>query len=265
MHCETLSTERPVELATGFSEAARQRLLSVRGEPLFVADWLRPIFVHYEVAAESLQRDVPFQLDLHEGKAYVTLVAFTMHGMRPCRGGPLTTWLTKPIANNDFLNVRTYVRHRGETGIYFLSEWMNNRFSVRLGPWMFGLPYRFGELNYEHQHGHGKLAGRVGKIKCDQSFTYEAFPSEAAFVPCPAGSLDEFLLERYTAFTAHKTKRRFFRIWHQPWSQRAIPICVSDTRLIEKVWPWFAGSVLVGANYLVGARNVWMGRPHRAD
>src|SRR5690242_15200228 len=110
MHCETSkATERKAEL----SEAARRRLLSSRGEPLFLADWLRPVFIHYEVPARLLQRDVRFELDLHEGKAYVSLVAFTMRRMRPFYGGALTAWLLKPIANNDFLNVRTYVRHRG--------------------------------------------------------------------------------------------------------------------------------------------------------
>jgi hypothetical protein len=263
MHCETSSTEGTVETATDFSEAARRRLLSVKGEPLFLADWLRPVFVHFEVPVEKLQREVPFDLDLHNGKAYVSLVAFAMHRMRPFRGGRPAEWLLKPISRNDFLNVRTYVRHRGEAGIYFLAEWMNNRVSVRLGPWTFGLPYRFGELNYRHQYESGRLNGAVRETIHSSKFEYKAQVKNPAFAPCPAGSLDEFLLERYTAFTAHKTKRRFFRIWHRPWDQQAIQISVSDTRLIEKVWPWFADATLAGANFSPGARDVWMGRPHR--
>ncbi len=265
MHCETLSNERTTETGSDFSEAARRRLLSVKGEPLFLADWLRPVFVHYEVSAERLQREVPFELDLRDGKAYVSLVAFTMRRMRPFRGGPFTAWLLKPVAWNDFLNVRTYVRHRGEPGIYFLTEWMNNPFTVRLGPWTFGLPYRFGELNYQHEHGTGRVNGSVRETIHGPSFEYESELTESAFAPCPAGSLDEFLLERYTAFTAHKTKRRFFRIWHRPWVQQFIPISVPSIRLLENVWPWFADATLVGANYSPGARDVWMGRPHRVD
>jgi uncharacterized protein YqjF (DUF2071 family) len=264
MHCETSSIERAVEAENNFSEAARRRLLSVRGEPLFLADWLRPVFVHYEVPVEALQRDVPFELDLHEGKAYVSLVAFTMRGMRPFRGGRLAAWFFKPIASNDYLNVRTYVRHRGEPGIYFLTEWMNNRFSVGLGPWTFGLPYRFGELNYEH-HETGSLSGTVRETIRGPSLTYEANLATPVFTPCPAGSLDQFLLERYTAYTAHKTKRRFFRIWHEPWKQQAIHISVRDIRLLETIWPWFADAKLAGANYSPGARDVWMGRPHRVE
>src|SRR3569833_3455611 len=111
MHCETL-IERATETAAGLGAAARQRLLSIKGEPLLLADWLRPVFIHYEVPTALLQRDVPFELDLRHGKAYVSLVAFTMRRMRPFRGRVLTAWLLKPIANNDFLHVRTYVRHR---------------------------------------------------------------------------------------------------------------------------------------------------------
>jgi hypothetical protein len=51
------------------SVAARRRLLSVKGEPLFYADWLRVLFIHFEVDAGALQREVPFPLDLREGRA----------------------------------------------------------------------------------------------------------------------------------------------------------------------------------------------------
>src|SRR5438105_955225 len=63
------------------SEAAQRRLLSVPGEPLFVADWERALMIHYQVDPEELQRVVPFELDLHEGRAFVTLVAFTLRRM----------------------------------------------------------------------------------------------------------------------------------------------------------------------------------------
>src|SRR5579864_9146644 len=108
MHCETYSIQSPAESA---GERARKRLLSVKGEPLFLADWVHPVFIHYEVPANELQSDVPFELDLFEGKAYVSLVAFTMQRMRPYRGGRLAACLLEPVSNNDFLNFRTYVRH----------------------------------------------------------------------------------------------------------------------------------------------------------
>src|SRR5437016_4346568 len=122
------------------SFAARCRILMNRGEPLFYADWLRAVFIHYEADPEALQREVPFELDLDDGMAYVSLVAFTMRDMRPRIGGRLAAWLLKPISTHEFLNARTYVRHGDETGIYFLAEWLSNPLSVLLGPVTFGLP-----------------------------------------------------------------------------------------------------------------------------
>jgi uncharacterized protein YqjF (DUF2071 family) len=262
MQCKTLNIPKPAEPHAG-SEAARVRLLSIKGEPLFLADWMGVVFTHYEVPAAELQSQVPFQIDLFEDKAYVSLVAFTMQRMRPFRGGSLTSWLLKPIAKNDFLNFRTYVRHEGEPGIYFLTEWMNNPFSVRLGPVTFGLPYNFSVLKYQNVHELGNLRGAVCEKANGRSFAYDAELTQTEFTPCPTGSLDEFLLERYTAFTSHGAKRRFFRIWHPPWRQQRIEVSVTDSRLVTAKWQWFTQARLVSGNYSPGTRNVWMGRPHR--
>lgn len=262
MHCETSSIQSPLE---SISEAARRRLLSVRGEPLFLADWLRLVFIHYEVPAQELQPDVPFELDLFDGKAYVSLVAFAMRRMHPRVGGRFAAWLLKPIASNNYLNVRTYVRHRNEPGIYFITEWMNNPLSVWLGPWTFGLPYRFGKLDYQHAHEAGALDGLVREYRHGQSLTYHAQLRENRFTTCSKGTLDEFLLERYTAFTCHGTKRRFFRVWHPPWPQTQISVSVTESRLLTQNWPWFARARLVSGNYSHGAYDIWMGRPHSAE
>lgn len=246
------------------SEAARRRMLAMRGEPLFLADWLRAVFVHYEVPADKLQREVPFELDLHDGKAYVTLVAFTLDAMRLRAGGRLAAWMMRPIASNRFLNVRTYVRHRGEPGIYFIREWLDNRLSVRLGPATFGLPYRFGKLNYEHAHESGAMRGVVRETSNGPAFRYRAtLDAGKEFQPCAAGSLDDFLIERYLAFTSHGGTRRFFRVWHPPWRQARVEVVVDDRSLPAHAWSWFADARLVGANYSPGVTDVWMGRPQR--
>lgn len=245
------------------SETARQRMLAVRGEPLFYADWLRAVFIHYEVDAGDLQRAVPFELDLDDGRAYVSLVAFTMRGMHPRIGGRLGGLLFKPIATHHFLNVRAYVKHQGESGIYFLAEWLSNPLAVRLGPPAFGLPYRLGRLDYRHRHEHGMLQGSVYAANGRPRLEYKApFDPGRPFSPCQSGSRDEFLMERYTAFTERKLRRRFFRIWHPPWPQVRIEIRITDASLLTCAWPWFTQAVLIGANYSPGVERVWMGRPH---
>src|SRR5688572_11058560 len=99
----------------------RARMLAHPGEPPLVADGERTLMIHYELDPVALAKCVPFPLDLHEGRAYVSLVAFTLRGMRPWHGGRLMEWLFRPIATHGFLNVRTYVKVHGESGIYFLA------------------------------------------------------------------------------------------------------------------------------------------------
>ncbi len=256
-----LKTEM-TEASGKLSEAARQRMLGDWGEPLFYADWLRAVFIHFEVEAEVLQRGVPFELDLHEGRAYVSLVAFTMQGMRPRVGGALGKWLFKPIATHEFLNVRAYVRHEGEPGIYFLAEWLPNPLSVKLGPPIFGLPYRLGKFEYQHQHEKGELHGVVTNVDNSARLEYRAeLDCGLPFGSCERYSLEEFLMERYTAFTKINSRRRFFRIWHPPWPQTEIRLNLLDTGLLTGAWPWFTEAKLIGANYSPGMREVWMGQP----
>jgi uncharacterized protein YqjF (DUF2071 family) len=244
------------------SEAARRRMLALPGEPMFYARWDRAVFIHYAADAATLQRDVPFELDLRDGRAFVSIVAFTLARMRPRIGGRFGEWLFKPIATHEFLNVRTYVRHRGEPGIYFLAEWLSNPLSVHLGPRTFGLPYKFGRLTYDHARVRGDIRGTVEAR--EGRLTYQGNVADNSFAPSEPGSLTEFMLERYTAFTQQRKRARFFRVWHLPWKQAPAEIEVTADKLIASTGLWWKTAEPVGANYSSGA-EVWMGRPHRID
>ncbi len=237
-----------------WSVAARRTFDAVEGRPLFHAGWRRTVFIHYAVDPAALQPQVPFPLETRDGKAYVSLVAFTLSDMRFAAGGP-------PLTTHGFLNIRTYLRGNG---IYFLAEWLPNPFCVLLGPRLYGLPYRRGRLDYDHLHESGRLHGRVQAR--DGALEFEApIDPRAAFAPCEAGSLDEFLLERYTAFTKNGDRERLFRVWHQPWPQVPIDVTMHDDSLVASTGPWFRDARRAGANYSPGFEKVWMGRPRRRD
>jgi uncharacterized protein YqjF (DUF2071 family) len=255
---------RPVSPASE-SGAARQRMQLQRGEPLFLADWMRVLMLHFEVDADRLQRDVAYLLDLYKGRALVTLVAFAMENMHPRVGGKLGEWLIRPIASHSFLNVRTYVRHRGEPGIHFLAEWLSSWLAVQLGPRTFGLPYRHGRIRYEHDWEHGALSGRVMDVGSRAWFRYqgETVPG-TPLVHCEPGSPGHWLMERYTAFNSAGGRKKFFRVWHPPWPQFAVNVSVPEKSLLTSSWPWFADARLVSCNFSPGLRGVWMGRPHSA-
>ncbi|MEY4483640.1 MAG: hypothetical protein RL693_1092 [Verrucomicrobiota bacterium] len=243
------------------SAVAREALLADRGEPLFLADWERTLMLHYEVEPNILQPYVPFALDVLHGKAYVSLVAFTMRGLAPRRGGRACALLFEPIATHEFLNVRTYVKHQGECGIYFLAEWLPNKLSVLMGRPVFGLPYRLGKHAYQHDHASGRIKGTVEAVGQRGALRYEA-PVAGPFAPCTAGSLTEFLMERYTAFTDWRGIKRRFRVWHPPWLQAPVEAEIIDDTLLELTGDWAQQARYIGANYSPGMCSVWMGRPH---
>jgi uncharacterized protein YqjF (DUF2071 family) len=228
-----------------------------------IAGWRDALVVHLEVDADALQRSVPFPLDLRNGRAFVSLVAFTIHGMRPRVGGAVTKWLFQPIATHEFLNFRTYVRCNGEPGIHFLAEWLSKRLATKLGPPLFSLPYRHARLDFGHDSDAGFCCGTVVDTETGGRLCYRAeLEPDPKCVPSEAGSLDEWLMERYTAFNSAQRVRRLFRVWHPPWLLRSGEAVLEETTLLDREWPWFCDAKVVGCHYSPGFGEVWMGRPH---
>jgi uncharacterized protein YqjF (DUF2071 family) len=88
---------------------------------------------------------------------------------------------------------------------------------------------------------------------------------EAPLSECDPGSLDEWLMERYSAFNSAWGRKRYFRVWHEPWRQCKAQVEISDTSLLDSNWDWFRDAEFVGANYSTCVRNVCLGRPHRLN
>src|SRR4051812_19949538 len=88
--------------------------------------WRHLLFMHWPVPVDTMRAVVPrsFDLDLHDGTAYVGVVPFAMEGVRPR--------ISPEFAALDFLetNVRTYVVRNGEPGVYFLSLEAGSRLAV---------------------------------------------------------------------------------------------------------------------------------------
>ena len=214
--------------------------------PLFRCAWRDVMFLHYEADPAALRPLVPFELDLHKGKAYVSVVTITIRPVGFRASAPL-------LAAQSFLNVRTYVKG----GIFFLAGWVPNPLGALLGPRFVGIPYRFGRLALDRDvtELHGRCSAAAGTFEVRASID----PRQAYRRPA-TGTLEEFLLERYAAFTRSGRRKLSFRTWHGPWTYVDIEPEIESDRLLRASGPWYRRARLVAAHHSPGFDSVWMGR-----
>lgn len=219
--------------------------------------------MHYQVEIDDLQSEIPFELDLYDGRAYISLVAFTMEKFRFNIGGVLDQLLTLPFSDQKYFNIRTYVRHKNGNGIYFIKEWISSRVCSEISRLMYGLPIHFGRLSYSNRFESGKLRGALVDNHFNGYFKFQAdINTKEDFHPFKADTLGEFLGERYIAYVKRYSEKKLFRIWHNPWPQVSVEIEKIEDDLLEKVGSWAQNLSFIGANYSPGVYGVWMGRPH---
>ena len=189
---------------------------------LWAQTWHDLFFAHWRVPAGSLQPHLPAALEVEtwEGSAWVSIVAFRLKVRR--RGlpalGPLTSFVE--------LNLRTYVRQGGASGIYFLSIHAGKRSCVALARWLTPLPYVFAPIQYER-------CGETWRFVCRRPGAETAL-FEADFSPRgPAGpAADPWLLERYRAFAMDRRGRLWrMEAQHLPWQVRRVEAHVATNYL----------------------------------
>lgn len=243
------------------SATARRWMQSIPGEPFWLCAWRDVVFLHFEVDRKTLQAEVPFELDSFENRVFVSLVAFTLHGMRPRSGGRLTRHLFRPWGTHRFLNVRTYVRAGGSRGIYFLAEWLDAPWIDRwCGPLLYGLPFRFGRLDFDNTNSSHIVRGCVThQSGClEYSGTHLGLPRSAS-----PGTAEAFLLERYLAFTHRLDVSGWFPVWHLPWSTVPVRAELHQTTLLRTTGAWFDSATFRSAHWSAGSGETWMGRHYR--
>lgn len=189
--------------------------------PVMAMDWDNLLFLHWPVPAASLQPLIPagLEIDTFEGQAYIALVPFTMPRVRH-RGLPALPGMG---AFHE-CNVRTYVRHGEEAGVWFFSLDAASRLAVWGARWRFHLPYFHAdiELQREDRRSTYSVRRRRGEARC--RCVWEAGKQRP---PAAPGSLEHFLTERYALFAADRQGRiSLGRVAHQPWS-------LQDAELLE--------------------------------
>lgn len=157
--------------------------------------WRDLLFLHWDFDPADVQASLPpgLAVDTFENRAWIGFVPFFMQGVRP-RGLPAVPVLS------DFLelNIRTYVRDRqNRRGVWFYSLDCNQPIAVQLARLGFSLPY------FDAVMSASKLGSRVDYTsrRCGTAATCSvSYRPNGTAARAAAGSLDEFLVERYRLF-----------------------------------------------------------------
>ena len=178
----------------------------------FYQEWNNVIFLHWQVDISELQKLIPkeFEIELFNGNAWVSVVAFTMERIR-LRNLPSFA----PISNFDEINIRTYVKSNNKSGVYFLSIEGGTNISCMIAKGISQLPYRFSKIirtknKYESKnmifHDRLNIEFIIGKKLSEKT------------------ELDKWLTERYALFQDTKNSINEFDIHHIEWPISEIEI-----------------------------------------
>ena len=171
--------------------------------------WHDLLFLHWPIRPEYIRPLIPraLELDTFDGWCWVGIVPFHMSGVRP-RYVPLRLALPE-------LNVRTYVKAAGKSGVWFFSLDAASWFAVRVARWL-GLPYYDARMKVESAADTIRYDSvRTHKNSARAEFRADYGPIGAFFRATP-GTLDHWLTERYCLFAALNPDRVVFGEIHHP-------------------------------------------------
>ncbi len=200
-----------------------------RGPIVMRQRWEDLLFLHWEWDPAEVQRSLPAELtvDTWNGRAYIGFVPFFMRGVRPT-GCPAVPG----ISNFLELNIRTYVRDReGRPGVWFYSLDCDQPLAVWVARTFFHLPYFNARMRATRDENAVTYECRRVGQHVSAAFRYEATGQAA---PALAGSLEEFLVERYRLFSKKGEALLTGRVWHRPYEiRRASHIGTTATPMIQ--------------------------------
>tara|TARA_R110002096_G_scaffold193645_2_gene375382 strand:- start:2 stop:748 length:747 start_codon:yes stop_codon:yes gene_type:complete len=171
----------------------------------FYQEWNNAIFLHWQVELDELEKLVPkeLEIDLFNGKPWVSVVAFTMEKIR-LKNLPSFS----PISNFNEINIRTYVKGNNKTGVYFLSIEGGTNLSCKVAKVISELPYRYSKIKRT------KNQYKSSNLKFNDHLNIE-FSIGAKIKN--KDSLDKWLTERYALFQDTEKSINEFEIHHLEW------------------------------------------------
>lgn len=207
--------------------------LSIRsrppGHPIMHQVWDKLLFLHWQVSAAALRPRIPDRLtiDTFEDGAWVGIIPFTMHGIRPVYLPAL------PLASRSReINVRTYVHLEGVPGVWFFSLDADNPLAVLGARAGFALPYYQARMMLQEQGGTIRFTSR--RVLAGPRATFEAEWEGGERLPdALPGTLEFFLIERYCLYAIRGRRLYRARIYHSPWPLRQARLLSLSSSMLQ--------------------------------
>jgi uncharacterized protein len=177
------------------------------------AKWNDLIMANYEVDPLLLADRVPAgtELDLHEGKCFVSLVGFMFLDTR------VMDFLIPFHVNFEEVNLRFYVRRETDDevrrGVVFIKEIVPRAVIAAVARTLYGEPYERWKMSHFRDDEHVRYSWEKGE--CENTLSIKRGPSLG--VP-DQGSHGEFIIEHYWGYTKRAGNRTDeYRVEHPKW------------------------------------------------
>jgi uncharacterized protein YqjF (DUF2071 family) len=186
--------------------------------PFLTARWSDIVLLTFEAPEALLRRAIPqaVELDHWNGRPHVSIVALQMRDVR------VLGWGIPGFTAHPQVNFRTYVRHGGEPGVWFIRQFVPSRVIAAVG-----------RLRYGEPLWPTPIRRRVVETPSERRAEYAVGPaalgwhvnvagSRAVRTPEPA-SLEHHLTERGFGCRARPDGAlSVFRVVHPPWAVREV-------------------------------------------
>ncbi|MFD1029993.1 YqjF family protein [Metaplanococcus flavidus] len=193
--------------------------------------WRDLLFLHWPVDPAKIRYYVPaeLELDLYDNQAWVGIVLFKAKGTRPRFLPPIPG-----SANFLEVNVRTYVKYKNRSGVYFFSLDADSKMAVEIASFANFLPYRKAKM---------ALRKKPNKILFKSRTVEKAMPSEKISLKysiseeqAVSTNLEQWLTERYCLWTKPGQHLLRLDIEHDSWKLKYI-----KGRIIENTMAPYLG------------------------
>lgn len=192
--------------------------------------WEHLLFAHWAISPNLLRDHIPsgLELDTFAGEAWIGVIPFLLSGVR-LRGWPKVPFTT----TFPEINVRTYVKARGKSGVYFLSLDASNPLVIKIARYWYRLPYYRAQMGF-HRHGDQIkfTSRRLPNVTNAPIFTASYQPVADSF-QADEGSLIHWLTERYTLFCmCNRSKQMMYAdVFHEPWQLQEAAVHIDENTM----------------------------------